>query len=168
MPRKSRQPKKSILRKDTTAGETSSSSRSRSREVCWGDLEVYEFASILGDNPSAVEGSPLTLSWKLQEKHVVGIDYQEFMRKEKRRKRRDLYIPGAQRDTYLLSLGYSLKQLLKLAEENDSIRRSRQQNMKGRFDSFKKVFTMATKTSKANKGGSSMVPVPNIVASRSG
>mmetsp|Transcript_4310 Transcript_4310/g.5665 ORF Transcript_4310/g.5665 Transcript_4310/m.5665 type:complete len:166 (+) Transcript_4310:99-596(+) len=157
---------KSIIRKHH-GGESESNA---TKELCWGDLEIYEFSSILGDNPAAAEGSPLTLSWKHQKKEVVGIDYHEYMRKsDPRRKRKALYIPGGTRDTYLLSIGYSLKQLLKLSEENQAIRKSRQQNMKtSRFDSFKKVFTIAIKASKPNKAGSSVVPKPNIVASRSG
>lgn len=72
----------------------------------------------------------------------------------------------------LLTMGYSLKQLLKTAEETAAIRKSRQQNMKGRFDSFKKVFTIAVKASSSksskSKGSPAVIPTPNIIASRSG
>ena len=86
---------KSILR----TGDSSSPSSSY-KELAWGDLEIYEFQCILGDNPATAEGCPLTLSWKHQSKEVVGVDYNEFMRQnETKRGRRDLYIPGGTRDT---------------------------------------------------------------------
>jgi Na+/H+ antiporter NhaC len=43
----------------------------------------------------------------------------------------------------LLGLGYKLDQIISAAEETKRIRKSRQQNMKGKWDQFKKVFEVA-------------------------
>lgn len=56
----------------------------------------------------------------------------------------------------LLGQGYNLQQLLDAAEETSRIRKSREASLKGRFDSFKKVYHMATK------------PIARIVAAKSG
>ena len=42
----------------------------------------------------------------------------------------------------LLGLGYKLNDLLKSSEEIAKIRKSREANMKGRFDTFMKVFNL--------------------------
>lgn len=56
----------------------------------------------------------------------------------------------------LLGQGYNLQQLLDAADETSKIRKSREASMKGRFETFKKVFSLATK------------PVARIVAAKSG
>ncbi len=68
--------------------------------VCWGDLTIYEFPNILGDNPAVQEGAPLTIAWKHSDISVVTVDHHEFMRQSKPcRRRKDLVLPGGVRDT---------------------------------------------------------------------
>jgi hypothetical protein len=81
--------------------EGSSVPKERRSGICWGDLEIYEFPNILGDNPATSDGgAPITIGWKHENKSVVGIDYYEFLRQSHpRRKRKELAISGGQRDT---------------------------------------------------------------------
>lgn len=94
-------PEKSILKKENSATSASlSSSTDKSKSVFFGDICIYEFPNKLGDNPGVSEGAPLTIGWKHESKNVVAVDYYEFMRQSKpRRKRKDLIVPSAARDT---------------------------------------------------------------------
>jgi hypothetical protein len=78
------------------------------RNVCWGEVIVYEFPNLLGDNPAVSEGAPLTIGWKHENVKVVTVEYNEFLRQKRpRRRRKDMIISSAQRDTvsfFLLSL----------------------------------------------------------------
>ena len=87
---------KSILKQETAAVSTGNSSN----EISWGDLEIYEFKSILGDNPAASGGSPLTLAWKHESKSVVAIEIHEFLRQNHRpsRRRKDMIMQSGARD----------------------------------------------------------------------
>lgn len=82
-------------------GSTVSKDKKKKRGVYWGDLVIYEFPNILGDNPATSDGgAPLSIGWKHQQKNVVAVDYYEFLRQSHpRRKRKDLVISGGARDT---------------------------------------------------------------------
>jgi hypothetical protein len=58
-------------------------------------------------------------------------------------------------------MGYKLQDLIEAAEETKRIKKSRQANMKGTWDKFKRVFD---KRMKSNK----MLASPKTVAARSG
>ena len=57
--------------------------------------------NILGDNPACNGGAPLSIDWKHQNKEVVGVEYHEYMRLKSnpRRKRKQLQLSSAERDT---------------------------------------------------------------------
>lgn len=70
------------------------------RSVCWGKMVIMEFPNMLGDNPGVSEGAPLTIGWKHSSKSAVDIDYYEYMRlTQPRRRRKDLVMKSAERDT---------------------------------------------------------------------
>lgn len=70
------------------------------KSVCWGDLTVYEFPNLLGDNPAVSDGAPLTIGWTHESMRVVAIEYHEFLRQSRpRRRRKDMIVTTAQRDT---------------------------------------------------------------------
>lgn len=74
--------------------------RNKRRSVAFGDLVIYEFPNILGDNAGVSEGAPLSIDWKHDTKRVVAVDYYEFLRQSRpRRRRKDLIVPSAARDT---------------------------------------------------------------------
>jgi hypothetical protein len=89
--------RKSCLKAD---GSSSLSPTSPSQSVCFGDLTIYEFKNVLGDNPAVSEGAPLTIGWKHETMNVIALDYYEFLRNQRpRRRRKDLVIPSTSRDT---------------------------------------------------------------------
>jgi hypothetical protein len=68
--------------------------------VSWGNIIVFEFPNLLGDNPAVSGGAPLTIGWNHDSVNVVTIEYYEFMRlKRPRRRRKDMILSSAQRDT---------------------------------------------------------------------
>jgi hypothetical protein len=70
------------------------------RGVCWGEIVILEFPNILGDNPGVSDGVPITIGWKHNSKNTVDIDYYEFLRQSHpRRKRKELAMKSAERDT---------------------------------------------------------------------
>lgn len=78
----------------------SNSGRTKRKSVCWGSLTFYVFPNILGDNPAVSDGAPLTIGWKHESKSQLAIDYYEFLRDSRpRRRRKDLLIPSTLRDT---------------------------------------------------------------------
>ena len=91
----------SITAESSSSANKEKTTRSSARHIGWGDLEIYEFPNILGDNPATSDGgAPITIGWKHENKSVVAIDYYEFLRQSHpRRKRKDLAVSGGQRDT---------------------------------------------------------------------
>jgi len=89
---------KSILKE--THDDQSVATGNSTTSVCWGDLTFYQFRNILGDNPGVSEGAPLSIEWKHTKESVLAIDYHEFIRQSRpRRKRKVLIIPSGARDT---------------------------------------------------------------------
>lgn len=121
------------------------SHQTSTKEVCFGDLTFYEFHSIMGDNPAVSDGSPLTLDWKHESQTTLPIDIHEFVKQSRpRRRRKELRLPSAARDTYLLSEGYTLEEILKNAESIKLIQEQRRASMKGTsWDRFKKAVDKA-------------------------
>jgi len=62
----------------------------------------------------------------------------------------------------LLGLGYSLNDLIEAAEETRKIKKSRQANMKGTWDKFRRVFDRSIKDKKKK------LSTPKTVVARSG
>jgi hypothetical protein len=90
---------KSILKKEGTAAADGTAATT-TKNVCFGDLVIYEFKNILGDNPAVSEGAPLTIKWKHSSKNVVALEYYEYLRISRpRRRRKDLQVKSAERDT---------------------------------------------------------------------
>jgi hypothetical protein len=65
----------------------------------WGDLTVYEFDNLLGDNPSVSSGAPLTIGWKHNRKSVASVDaYELFLVSNPRRSRKKMRMSKSKRD----------------------------------------------------------------------
>ena len=81
-------------------GRSESKEQHNRRHVCWGDVEIFEFPNMLGDNPAAGEGAPLTIGWKHVRKETLDIEYYEFTRIQlnPRRRRKELFLSGPARD----------------------------------------------------------------------
>lgn len=92
--------KRGILKPTKADDEPVATGGGSKNEIGWGDLAIYEFPNILGDNPAVGDGAPLTIGWEHESESVVAIEYYEFLRQSRpRRKRKDLVLSGGQRDT---------------------------------------------------------------------
>lgn len=93
-------PKRSILKPHDPDEMATSSNHNDKKTVRWGEMVVFEFPNMLGDNPAVSGGVPLTIAWNHVNVSTVTVEYNEFLRvKQPRRKRKDLVLSSAQRDT---------------------------------------------------------------------
>jgi hypothetical protein len=167
--------KRSILKSIHQDPKTVTSCKRRGMKIVrWGEMVVFEFPNLLGDNPAVSGGAPLTIGWNHDTVNIITVDDNEIMRLEKpRRRRKEMVLSSTQRDTvsdtfsannlyrsihlshtfrtllqYLLGLGYSLDQLLNAAEEVRKIQRSRQAQVKSMktWKKFMQVFEGATRS----------------------
>lgn len=72
------------------------------RHVSFGQLEVLEFPSVLGDNPSVRVGAPITLSWWPIRKSIYQVDALP----DRSRRDRPRALPPKERELLLLGKGY--------------------------------------------------------------
>jgi hypothetical protein len=76
------------------------SRQNTTKTVRWGEMIVFEFPNMIGDNPAVSGGVPLTIAWNHVTVNSLTVEYNEFLRlKQPRRKRKDLVLTSAQRDT---------------------------------------------------------------------
>lgn len=89
--------KKGILKHNDSNEVATGSKR---KQLGWGDLTFYEFPNIMGDNPGVSEGVAIEISWKHTSKHTVGVEYYEFIKQNRpRRRRKHLIMSSGARDT---------------------------------------------------------------------
>ena len=82
-----------------TASMVISSKKDSKKKISWGEIIVFEFPNMLGDNPAVSGGSPITIGWKHDTVDVFTVEYREYAKlKKPRRKRKDLVLSSAQRD----------------------------------------------------------------------
>ncbi|CAB9531746.1 expressed unknown protein [Seminavis robusta] len=125
-----------------SAMKSNNSEDRRRRRVCFGDLEIHEFPLIMGDNPHC-DGAPLQLSWKPSNESVVDIDFYEYTR-DPRRSKKKMHMAGVDREIYLLSIGYSLDEVLDCAEKGKKTRKERYSSFQNKkWDRFHVVMESA-------------------------
>jgi hypothetical protein len=98
---------RSILRNESSSPRSSDDDSSSEnsllyrKELLWGDITIYEFPNILGDNPAVQNGSPLTIGWEYESKNVMDINLYEFIRQQSnpRRRKKDLVMKAGDRDS---------------------------------------------------------------------
>jgi hypothetical protein len=85
--------------------------------VTFGELTIYEFPYQAVDRRKqrVSTAPPLTIGWKHDAFLITSIDTFEYERKSNRRSRQDLVISQAQRDAILQDLGYTSKDIQRLA-----------------------------------------------------
>lgn len=87
----------SSIRRRLSTGSTDSENGNIG--VCWDDITIHEFPSILGDNPAVTNGAPLTLSWESVNTYKVDVNVYEYMRSQNhRRSRKQLVMKCGERD----------------------------------------------------------------------
>jgi hypothetical protein len=116
--------------------------RRRHQKLCFADLFIREYPLILGDNPYCV-GAPLQLSWKPSLETVVDIDFYEFTR-DARRGRKKMHLAGVDREVYLLSIGYSISEIIEASEMGKKVRKERYNSFQNKkWDRFHVVMESA-------------------------
>lgn len=81
-----------------TAIEKKHASHHRETKVSFGEVETLYFAQELGDHPGVSEGAPLTIGWEPIARSTAELEVFEYMRKPARRPRKELQIPGVERE----------------------------------------------------------------------
>jgi hypothetical protein len=90
---------KTGVRRRSSSGSTNSSSNEDDIGVGFDDVTVYEFPTLLGDNPAVTNGSPLTIDWVYEKQYNMDINLYEFMRSQYPRKtRKQLVMKCGERD----------------------------------------------------------------------
>jgi len=123
----------------------------------FGDVEIREFPSILGDNPFC-EGAPLQLAWKPIHKQIMQLDLYEYAKhrvqnatqrhhtnhKKKAKKRSNWHMTDVERELYLLSKGYNLSEIVESVQQGERIRQQRYNSFHGKkWDRFRVVVESA-------------------------
>ena len=96
--------------------------------VRFGRLEIYVFASVLGDNPCA-EGAPLALNSHPDYMMIFYVDDYERCRSP-RRKGWELHLSSIERENYLLSSGYRYDDVVEASKRNAHTQHEREQSYK--------------------------------------
>jgi hypothetical protein len=107
------------------------SSRKQHKQVSWSSVNIREHALTVGDNPSCVKGTPLSLDWSFQQQPAVPIDSYEQTRRRigGRRHYKELRVPQVERYELLLKHNVTPKEMEKADAIKDKIRRQREKTM---------------------------------------
>lgn len=137
-------PLKSCLKKSDASPR-----QRRSKLLCFGEVSFQEYPMILGDNPYC-QGAPLQLDWTPQSFIEVDIDFYEFTR-DKRRTKKQLHLGTVDREIYLLSLGYSMNELIAAGDRGLVVRKQRAASFQNKkWDRFNVVLESAKSALQSN------------------
>ena len=106
---------------------------SERRKVGFDTIEIREHSVILGCNPGAASGAPITISWKSLSSSIQTIDDYEADRPQ-RRPLVALRKTKTERSEILRYEGFSSEEVRMAEEHADSIRRSRMESAAERSD----------------------------------
>lgn len=109
-------------RSSRTANRRHLKKSKKERRVSFGQLEILEFPSILGDSPSVTNGAPVILGHWAVRKSVVSVD--EWT-EEDEYKAKPRPMPPKDREALLLSKGYNLAEIEEAAALSGRKRRPR-------------------------------------------
>ncbi len=101
------------------------------KSVSFGDITILEFPIILGENPAVSGGAPIELGWELMERYTRELQLYEYMRSGQRRKRRkSLTIPVADRARLLMESGYSIEDIAAAVMRVEEVQKQRTESLK--------------------------------------
>ena len=116
--------------------------RRAQQQLCFGDVKIREFPLIMGDNPHCV-GAPLQLNWTPSNESCLDIDMYEYTRSPRRSKKK-MHMAGVDREIYLLSIGYSMNEIINASEMGKKIRKERLSSFQNKkWDRFNVVLESA-------------------------
>jgi len=86
---------------NNNANHSSSSSslsfEGKKKKVCFDDVQIREFAMIMGDNPAVSKGAPVQIDWKYQHEDAMDLEMFEHLRQPVRRHRKKLVLNARKR-----------------------------------------------------------------------
>jgi hypothetical protein len=119
-----------ILKHSSQAASFESSytaSKKTSTVVQFSTITIKSYLIVLGDNPSAMRGAPISLGWKAV--HSENLSLEDFEdHKPPRRSKHQMIIPRAIREDWLRDLGYTRAELKEAVDQATKIQKSRTKN----------------------------------------
>jgi hypothetical protein len=80
------------------------------RGLCFGNIEIYEFRTVIGDNPQVSEGCPVALDAEGKKLNTIPVQLYERSR-GKRRPIDELKLGVSDRNQRLIDAGYSITEI---------------------------------------------------------
>jgi hypothetical protein len=122
--------------------------REQEKRVCFGSLTVFEFPTILGDNPACRIGPPLTIAWKHQDSFTLTVEDYENTRPERRRQTQ-MIVPVSARQEILRRAGYARGEIVHLVRPVNIERQRRMRSRRGvRFDAVNELMERVMRSTK--------------------
>jgi hypothetical protein len=106
--------------------QRSTSIPKKSKAVGFSEVRVHTHKTILGDNPSVSQGLPVTMDWDVQESCHFNLDDYEKETEGSRQQQWQKRMPAQSRKELLLQHGHSRESFLRVVEEIQEIKGSRQ------------------------------------------
>jgi len=94
-----------LVRHDDVSSSPTHTRQRPMRRCSFGSVSVREHEQTLGDNPSCLEGAPISLGWKVIVEKSSTLDDYEKVRKDQRRRRSELVLSSAERRKLLVMNG---------------------------------------------------------------
>mmetsp|Transcript_43393 Transcript_43393/g.104874 ORF Transcript_43393/g.104874 Transcript_43393/m.104874 type:complete len:185 (-) Transcript_43393:75-629(-) len=91
-----------------TSDEPTGNSSEKKSAVGFANIQIREYPIIVGDNPSIMTGTPITIDWTHVDEFDCSVDDYERT-KPKSRNMMELRLPARNRDDILKAQGFSLK-----------------------------------------------------------
>lgn len=106
-------------------------SKRRSSKIQFSTVEVRQYERVLGDNPGVSSGPPVSIGWKHFEDRtmVLPIDEYEYYHGACTEDQCEMILTRFERETMLLELGYTEKELVKSIRENYKVKNKRRQTV---------------------------------------
>eukprot|EP00565_Helicotheca_tamesis_P002762 CAMPEP_0185733036 /NCGR_PEP_ID=MMETSP1171-20130828/18236_1 /TAXON_ID=374046 /ORGANISM="Helicotheca tamensis, Strain CCMP826" /LENGTH=162 /DNA_ID=CAMNT_0028402659 /DNA_START=252 /DNA_END=737 /DNA_ORIENTATION=+ len=129
-------PKRSIL--VSSQADSCEGKRLQIKQVFFSTTEIREYEQILGDNPWALDGPPVSLGWRYDADKILFLtvdDYERCVRRQTVRRSNvapwvsaDI-LPRHEREGILLDAGYTQSQLAAAIRAKRKIKNQRQQTL---------------------------------------
>ena len=96
------------------------------RQVRFGEVEIWEFPIVIGDNPGCSSGAPIQIGWIPIGSMTQTVNFYEQRRGKRKR---NLIIPVEKRGKILLHAGYSIYEIGNAAVHVDHIKKLRAESL---------------------------------------
>jgi len=103
---------------------------SRPSKVVFSTVEVRQYERVLGDNPAVSSGPPLAIGWNFYEERTICLPVDEFeYYHSDHRDDSDMVLSRYERESTLLDLGYTQKEIANIIRINYRLKKNRRQTV---------------------------------------